>query len=43
VVNSRGPALFNDTLSGFLARVDTGLWPARDPLAARRLHRKWPR
>jgi 3-oxoadipate enol-lactonase len=31
VVNQEEPALFNQTLADFLARVEAGRWPARDP------------
>src|SRR5499433_2758186 len=35
VVNLEEPALFNETLGDFLARVDAGRWPARDPRSIR--------
>lgn len=34
-VNLEEPALFNQTLADFLARVEAGRWPARDPRARR--------
>jgi 3-oxoadipate enol-lactonase len=34
-VNLEEPALFNETLERFLALVDAGLWPARDPRSVR--------
>jgi len=43
VVNLEEPALFNDTLSDFLARVDAGRWPARDPRSFRTGAPKLPR
>jgi proline iminopeptidase len=34
-VNLEEPALFNQTLSDFLARVEAGRWPVRDPRSIR--------
>ena len=36
VVNQEEPALFNETVADFLARVDAGRWPPRDPRAVRK-------
>lgn len=33
--NLEEPALFNETVADFIARVDAGRWPARDPRAIR--------
>jgi len=43
VVNLEEPALFNETLSDFLARVDSGRWSARDPRSIRAGAPKLPR
>jgi 3-oxoadipate enol-lactonase len=43
VVNLEEPTLFNDTLSDFLARVDAGRWPPRDPRSLRPGAPKLPR
>jgi 3-oxoadipate enol-lactonase len=34
-VNLEEPALFNETLDRFLALVDAGRWPPRDPRSVR--------
>jgi proline iminopeptidase len=34
-VNLEEPALFNQTLDAFLALVEAGRWPARDPRSVR--------
>ena len=31
VVNQEEPALFNEAVADFIARVEAGRWPARDP------------
>ena len=36
VVNQEEPALFNDAVSDFIARVEAGRWPARDPRSIRK-------
>jgi proline iminopeptidase len=33
--NLEEPALFNETVADFLARVEAGRWPARDPRSIR--------
>jgi len=35
VVNQEEPALFNDAVADFIARVEAGRWPARDPRSVR--------
>ena len=35
VVNEEEPALFNQVVSDFIARVEAGRWPARDPRSIR--------
>ena len=35
VVNQEEPALFNDAVADFIARVEAGRWPARDPRSIR--------
>ena len=35
VVNLEEPALFNQTLDAFLAQVEAGRWPPRDPRSIR--------
>ena len=35
VVNQEEPALFNETVADFIARVEAGRWPARDPRSIR--------
>jgi 3-oxoadipate enol-lactonase len=37
VVNQEEPALFNDVVADFIARVEAGRWPARDPRSIRQL------
>jgi len=36
VVNQEEPALFNETVADFIARVEAGRWPARDPRSIRK-------
>ncbi len=36
VVNQEEPALFNDAVADFIARVEAGRWPARDPRSIRK-------
>jgi 3-oxoadipate enol-lactonase len=36
VVNLEEPALFNQTLDGFLTLVEAGRWPPRDPRSVRK-------
>jgi proline iminopeptidase len=36
VVNQEEPALFNDAVGDFIARVEAGRWPARDPRSYRK-------
>jgi proline iminopeptidase len=36
VVNQEEPALFNQTVGDFLARVEAGCWPPRDPRSIRK-------
>jgi len=36
VVNQEEPALFNDAVADFVARVEAGRWPARDPRSYRK-------
>jgi 3-oxoadipate enol-lactonase len=36
VVNQEEPALFNQTVGDFLARVEAGRWPVRDPRSVRK-------
>ena len=36
VVNQEEPALFNDAVADFIARVEAGRWPARDPRSYRK-------
>ena len=36
VVNQEEPALFNEAVADFIARVEAGRWPARDPRSYRR-------
>jgi proline iminopeptidase len=35
VVNQEEPALFNEAVADFIARVEAGRWPARDPRSMR--------
>jgi proline iminopeptidase len=35
VVNQEEPAMFNDAVADFIARVEAGRWPARDPRSLR--------
>ena len=50
VVNQEEPALFNEAVADFIARVEAGRWPARDPrsigssgsLATGQASRIWP-
>jgi proline iminopeptidase len=37
VVNQEEPALFNDVVADFIARVEAGRWPARDPRSIRQV------
>jgi len=37
VVNQEEPALFNDVVADFIARVEAGRWPARDPRSIRQM------
>ena len=37
VVNQEEPALFNDVVADFIARVEAGRWPERDPRSIRKL------
>ena len=37
VVNEEEPALFNEVVADFIARVEAGRWPARDPRSIRQL------
>ena len=36
VVNQEEPALFNQVVADFIARVEAGRWPARDPRSVRK-------
>ena len=36
VVNQEEPALFNEAVADFIARVEAGRWPARDPRSIRK-------
>ena len=36
VVNQEEPALFNEAVADFIARVEAGRWPARDPRSYRK-------
>ena len=36
VVNQEEPAMFNDAVADFIARVEAGRWPARDPRSYRK-------
>jgi proline iminopeptidase len=36
VVNQEEPALFNETVADFIARVEAGRWPPRDPRSLRK-------
>jgi pimeloyl-ACP methyl ester carboxylesterase len=36
VVNQEDPALFNAAVADFIARVEAGRWPARDPRSYRK-------
>ena len=36
VVNQEEPGLFNDAVADFIARVEAGRWPARDPRGVRK-------
>jgi pimeloyl-ACP methyl ester carboxylesterase len=36
VVNQEEPALFNDAVADFIARVEAGRWPVRDPRSYRK-------
>src|SRR5262245_49144992 len=36
VVNQEEPALFNEAVADFIARVEAGRWPARDPRSMRK-------
>jgi proline iminopeptidase len=36
VVNQEEPALFNEAVADFIARVEAGRWPARDPRSVRK-------
>jgi proline iminopeptidase len=36
VINIEEPALFNQTVGDFIARVEAGRWPARDPRSIRK-------
>jgi len=36
VVNQEEPGLFNDAVADFIARVEAGRWPARDPRSIRK-------
>jgi 3-oxoadipate enol-lactonase len=36
VVNQEEPARFNDAVADFIARVEAGRWPARDPRSYRK-------
>jgi 3-oxoadipate enol-lactonase len=35
VVNQEEPAIFNEAVADFIARVDAGRWPLRDPRSYR--------
>ena len=37
VVNEEEPALFNEVVGDFIARVEAGRWPERDPRSIRQL------
>jgi len=36
VVNQEEPAMFNEAVADFIARVEAGRWPARDPRSIRK-------
>ena len=36
VVNQEEPAMFNEAVADFIARVESGRWPARDPRSYRK-------
>ena len=36
VVNQEEPAMFNEAVADFIARVEAGRWPVRDPRSYRK-------